>query len=67
MNENCTVTQAAARLGVSRQRTLKLLATGCLKGTKISPKFWLVDQASVEARMQAKASAGQQWASDDKT
>ena len=57
-NRQCTVTQAAETLGVSRQRVLKLLADGLLTGEKLSPTIWIVSSASVEARLTDSPKAG---------
>jgi len=54
-----SVRQAAERLGVSRQRVLRLLAEGRLEGCRLDPRTpgspWLVDELSVERRRETQA------------
>jgi len=50
-----SVPEAARRLGISRQATHGLIRRGKLKGTRISSKAWVVDEASVSARILALA------------
>ena len=46
-----SVSEAAEKLGVSKQRVLFLLASGGLEGAKVSAKCWLVATASIDARL----------------
>ena len=48
-----SITQAAKRLNVSRQRVHQLLKAGRLGGVRVG-ETWVVDEASVEDRIKAK-------------
>lgn len=49
MQSPITVTEAAKRLGVSRQRASKLCHDGRITATKFHARTWMVDPVSVEA------------------
>jgi excisionase family DNA binding protein len=52
-----TTAKAAAILGISRRRVIKLIGLGFLRAEKFG-RDWQIDSASVEERRQAKNKAG---------
>ncbi len=58
MNDFINVKQAATRLGVTKQMVLKLIGQGRLQAEQVSPKCWLVQVSSIEARLAAPPASG---------
>ena len=47
-----SVPEAARRLGITRQAVHGLIKRGRLGGTKVSDKAWIVDEVSVQERIE---------------
>lgn len=58
MDDYINVKQAATRLGVTKQRVLYLIGHGRLAAEQVSPKCWMVQIASVEARLADPPASG---------
>ena len=48
-----SIPQAAERLGISRQATLKLIQRGTLKATQVG-RAWVIEEEEVRKRLKAK-------------
>ncbi len=53
-----TTRQAADALGMTPRRVRALLESGRLIGEKLTPRFWLVDEKSVEEYANSERKAG---------
>jgi excisionase family DNA binding protein len=59
-----TTEQAAAQLGVTRQRVAQLLRDASLAGEQVSGTVWLVDAESVARRKITNSGRGRRWDED---